>query len=73
MELDSLVERMDQQEFERSLAAMRISDRDRLLGRCEAIIEMLLTYVPTESPALRNAAETLLGDIKDVYDPGDVE
>ena len=64
---------MDQRHFESSLAAMRISDRDRLIGRCEAIIEMLLNYCPTESPALRNAAETLLGDIKDMYDPEDVE
>lgn len=64
---------MDQQHFEHSMTAMRISDRDRLIGRCESIIEMLLTYCPAESPALRNAAETLLGDIKDMYDPGDVE
>ena len=54
--------------LELSLMSYRLSERDRTLGKCEAVIEALQAYVPAESPALASLARKVLGDIEKIYD-----
>ena len=59
--------------LELSLMNYRLSERERILGKCEAVIEALLAYVPAESPGLASAARKVLQDIAAIYDAEGVE
>ena len=65
---------LEQQATDLRIAALRISERDRLLGRAELVLRLLKPYIPQGSGSLLHtnfseAIEALERDIKDLFNP----